>query len=72
MSIALKAYLLSRNGEEPPTMDGFTGVQRVFLGWGQAWRDKAREKALRVQVGTDPHSPAIFRVNGVVRNIPSF
>ena len=72
LSIALKAYLLSRNGEEPPMMDGFTGVQRVFLGWGQAWRDKARDKALRVQVGTDPHSPAIFRVNGVVRNIPTF
>lgn len=72
LSIALKAYEMSRNGVEPPVMDGYTGVQRVFLGWAQAWRDKAREKALRMQVSTDPHSPALFRVNGVVRNIPAF
>ena len=72
LSIALKAYQMSLNGKEAPEMDGFTGIQRVFLGWGQAWRDKARDKALRMQVGTDPHSPAIFRVNGVVRNIPAF
>lgn len=72
LSIGLKAYQMSLNGKEAPVMDGFTGIQRVFLGWGQAWRDKAREKALRMQVGTDPHSPAIFRVNGVVRNIPAF
>lgn len=72
LSIALKAYQMSLEGKEAPMMEGYTGVQRVFLGWGQAWRDKAREKALRMQVGTDPHSPAIFRVNGVVRNIPQF
>lgn len=72
LSIALKAYKMSLNGKEAPVMDGFTGVQRVFLGWGQAWRHKAREKSLRMQVSTDPHSPAKFRVNGVVRNVPEF
>jgi putative endopeptidase len=25
-----------------------------------------------MQVNTDPHSPAKFRVNGVVRNVPEF
>lgn len=72
LSIALKAYEMSLGGKEAPVMDGFTGIQRVFLGWAQAWRDKSREEALRMQVGTDPHSPALFRVNGVVRNIPAF
>ncbi|MDX1408384.1 MAG: M13 family metallopeptidase, partial [Saprospiraceae bacterium] len=72
LSIALKAYQMSLNGEEAPVMDGFTGIQRVFLGWAQAWRKKSREEALRTQVNTDPHSPAPFRVNGVVRNIPEF
>jgi len=72
LSIALKAYHMSLEGKDAPVMDGFTGTQRVFLGWGQAWRDKAREEAMRMQVSTDSHSPAIFRVNGVVRNIPSF
>lgn len=72
LSIALKAYKFSLNGKPAPVMDGFTGEQRVFIGWGQVWQSKAREEALRAQVGTDPHSPAKFRVNGVVRNIPEF
>ena len=72
LSIALKAYKMSLNGEEAPIIDGFTGEQRVFIGWAQAWLGKSREEALRVQVRTDPHSPRDFRVNGVVRNIAEF
>jgi len=72
LSIALKAYEMSLNGKEAPVIDGFTGKQRVFMGWAQAWRSKSREEALRIQVNTDTHSPALFRVNGVVRNIPAF
>ena len=72
LSIALKAYKMSLNGEEGPTMDGYTAEQRVFIGYAQAWRNKARDEALRVQISTDPHSPADFRVNGVVRNVPEF
>lgn len=72
LSIALKAYKMSLAGKEGPEMDGFTAEQRVFLGWGQAWLHKAREQSLRMQVNTDPHSPAQFRVNGVVRNVPEF
>lgn len=72
LSIALKAYKMSLKGKEAPVLDGFTGEQRVFIGYGQAWRGKSREEALRVQVNTDPHSPRDFRVNGVVRNVPEF
>jgi putative endopeptidase len=72
LSIALKAYKMSLNGKEAPVIDGFTGVQRVFLGYAQAWLGKSREASLRMQVNTDPHSPRQFRVNGVVRNIPEF
>jgi putative endopeptidase len=72
LSIALLAYRISLDGKEPPVMDGFTGDQRVFLGYGQAWRQKYREEALRMQIATDPHSPAMYRVNGVVRNVPEF
>ena len=72
LTIALRAYKASLNGKAAPVMDGFTGEQRVFIGWGQAWLSKSTEAALRNQVSTDPHSPAKFRVNGVVRNIPEF
>ncbi|MGB6151533.1 MAG: M13 family metallopeptidase [Pricia sp.] len=72
LSIALKAYHLSLNGQTPQRMDGFTADQRVFIGWAQVWNGKSRDEALRSQVSSDPHSPREFRVNGVVRNIPEF
>lgn len=72
LSIALKAYKMSLDGDEAPEMDGFTGEQRVFIGYAQSERNKIRDEALRVQINTDPHSPAKFRVNGVLRNVPEF
>ncbi|WP_301317170.1 M13 family metallopeptidase [Nocardia amikacinitolerans] len=72
LSIALEAYKISLNGAEPPVIDGLTGLQRVFYGWAQVWRTKARtEEAIR-RLAVDPHSPPEFRCNAVVRNIDSF
>ena len=72
LSIALKAYKTSLNGKDSPVLDGFTGEQRLFIGWAQSWLNKDREETLRNQIASDPHSPPKFRVNGVVRNIPEF
>ncbi|WP_218311268.1 M13 family metallopeptidase [Alteromonas antoniana] len=72
ISIALKAYHMSLDGEESPVMDGFTGDQRVFIGFGQVWANKYRDEALRSRIQTDTHSPAHFRANGAVRNVPEF
>ncbi len=72
LSIALKAYRLSLQGKPSPLIDGFTGEQRVFLGWAQAWRSKRREESVRLLLLTDPHSPAEYRVNGVLPNISEF
>jgi putative endopeptidase len=69
LSLALDAYRVSLNGQPAPVIDGFTGDQRVFLGWAQVWRQKIRDEALKQQVATDPHSPAYFRVDGTIRNI---
>ncbi len=72
LSISLKAYKMSLKGKEAQKMDGFTGMQRVFLGYAQGYLNKEREESLRNQVASDPHSPNKFRVNGIVRNIPEF
>ncbi|MEM7430447.1 MAG: M13-type metalloendopeptidase [Pseudomonadota bacterium] len=72
ISIGLLAYQMSLEGQEASVIDGFSGVQRVFLGYGQVWRAKAREEAVRQQIATDPHSPAQYRANGAVRNVPAF
>lgn len=72
MTVALKAYQLSLDGKEAPVLDGFTGEQRFFISWAQIWRTKFREEALRRQLSTGPHSPAHYRVIGVLPNIPEF
>lgn len=72
MTVALKAYKLSLEGKDAPVMDGFTGEQRFFISWAQVWRTKFREEALRRQLSTGPHSPAHYRVIGVLPNIPEF
>jgi putative endopeptidase len=71
ITIAHKAYLLSLQGEEPPVVDGLSGSQRVFLGWGQVWRMAIREAEQVRRLAIDPHSPAEFRAN-VVRNLDEF
>jgi putative endopeptidase len=70
--MALDAYRLSLKGKPAPVINGLTGEQRVFLGWAQVWRAKMRDEAVRQQVATDSHSPAQFRVDGVVRNIDAW
>ncbi|MCZ4555594.1 putative endopeptidase [Rhodococcus sp. PvR044] len=72
LSIAVEAYRIAMDGKDSPTLDGLTGLQRVFFGWAQVWRTKARnEEAIR-RLAVDPHSPPEFRCNGVVRNLDSF
>ncbi|MCA0893622.1 M13 family metallopeptidase [Microbulbifer agarilyticus] len=72
LSIGLLAYQMSLDGKEAPVLDGFTGEQRVFLGYGQIFQGKYREEAMRNLINTDPHAPSEFRINGAVRNVPEF
>ena len=72
LTIALKAYEISLQGQEAPIIDGYTGVQRVFLGYAQAWRGKVRPEELKRRIATDPHSPEEFRCNQIVRNLTEF
>jgi predicted metalloendopeptidase len=72
LSIAYKAYKISLHGQPAPVIDGLTGDQRFFMGFGQVWRSKMRDAAQIVQVKTDPHSPGQFRANGTLRNQAAF
>lgn len=69
LTMAYYAYKISLDGKEPPKLGGLTGYQRFFLSWAQAWRTKEREQMTLRRIKADPHSPAVFRVNGVVRNM---
>ncbi len=68
VAVGLEAYHLSLNGQPSPVLDGVTGDQRFFYGWAQVWQSKMRDEAAKQQVATDPHSPAMFRVIGPLRN----
>ena len=72
LNVALEAWRISLGGVKSPVLDGFSGVQRLFLGFSQIWRSRIRDSALRKQLLTDPHSPARFRTNGTVRNMDAW
>jgi predicted metalloendopeptidase len=61
LAIALKAYNISLGGKEAAVIDGLTGEQRLFYGWVQAWRGKARDNEAIMRIKTDPHSPPSVR-----------
>ena len=70
--IAYKAYKISLGGKPAPVIDGLTGDQRFFMGWGQVWRIKMRDEAMINQIKVGPHSPGMYRANGAVINHPVF
>ncbi|CAN5794367.1 M13 family metallopeptidase [soil metagenome] len=72
LNIALEAYHIALHGQSAPILDGTTGDQRFFLSWAQTYRENIRDEALRADLASDPHSPSVFRVNGVVRNIDAW
>lgn len=72
LSVALAAYQASLGGKPAPVLDGFSGAQRFFLAWAQVWRGKYRDEQLRQLITSDAHSPIMYRVNGVVRNIDAW
>jgi putative endopeptidase len=61
VTIAYAAYLKSLDGKPAPVIDGFTGLQRFFIGYAQAWRGSVRDAHQRVMLRTNEHSPPRFR-----------
>jgi putative endopeptidase len=49
-------------------IDGLTGDQRLYLAFGQVWRTKMRDSAIRTQTVSGVHTVAQFRVVGPTRN----
>ena len=66
--IAYKAYHIALGGKPAPVLSGMTGDQRFYVAYGQSWREVWQPGRTRQIVLSNPHSPSIYRVNGVVRN----
>jgi predicted metalloendopeptidase len=71
LNAAYDAYRLSTQGSEPVEAGGFNGDQLFFLSFGQSWREKLREPALRDEIITDGHAPAQYRAE-TVRNLDAW
>ncbi|WP_333607979.1 M13 family metallopeptidase [Arsukibacterium sp.] len=72
LTVAYRAFKQATKDQPQRVIDGFTPEQRFFIGWAQVWRIKFRDEALRQQVITGPHSPGMYRVLGVLSNMPEF
>jgi len=72
LMIAYEAFKNTPQGKSDKKIDGFTPDQRFFLSCAQVWRSKRTDESTRMQINTDPHSPAMFRVLGPLSNNPGF
>ena len=71
IAASMDGYHASLGGKTQPILQGFTGDQRFLIKFGQIWRTKTREAALRRQVLTDGHAPGAYRAAGV-RNLDAW
>jgi len=71
VSVALDA-MHETIGDRREPIDGFTPEQRFFISYATVWRTNHTPEYLRLLVNVDPHSPARFRVNGPLANLPAF
>ena len=72
IAIAYDAFKMTPEGKDTTKIDGFTPDQRFFLSIARIWRVKTRDAFLRTYVNTNPHSPAMWRVNGPLMNFEPF
>ena len=72
LTIAFKAYQISLGGKPSPVIEGMSGEKRLMLSWAQVWRSKLRPEEMRRRIATDPHSPAEFRCNQILKNFTPF
>ncbi|HEX2845475.1 MAG TPA: M13 family metallopeptidase [Chitinophagaceae bacterium] len=72
IAIAYDAFKMTKEGKDTTKLDGFTPDQRFFISIARIWRVKTTDQFMRMYVNTNPHSPAIWRVNGPLMNFTPF
>ena len=70
--LAWEAWKKAVAGEKLEPKDGLAPEQRFFVGFAQWVCENQRPEELRVSAATNPHSPGVWRINGVVANMPEF
>lgn len=72
VSMGFEAFKKTKQFTNNEIIAGMKPDQRYFLAYGLGWMINTRPEALANQVKSDVHSPAKFRVNGPLSDIPEF
>lgn len=72
IEIGLDAFMNSKAYKENKIINGFTPMQRFFMGYALSWLYEERPESLRSQLMTDVHSPSKYRVNGPLSDVTRF
>ena len=70
--LGLDAFKKTEQYRQGQTIDGFTPLQRYFLGYALSWLSQQREAVLRRRLLSDVHAPPKWRVLGPLSNMPEF
>ena len=67
-----EAFMKTKQAKEGKKINGFTPEQRYFLGFAYSWMVQRTDKSMAMQIMSDVHSPAMYRINGPMSNMPEF
>lgn len=73
VKLAYEAYKAWREGKDVPRqVEGYSDDQLYYLAYAQSWCEKVTPELLETMAHSNPHSPPMWRVNGVIVNQPGF
>ena len=71
--VTIAMHAMKKNAkDDTEEIEGMTHLERFFLSYANIWKQNMREQELEKRIIIDVHSPAEFRVNGIVYNLPDF
>ncbi len=70
--IGLDAFKQTETYKKGEKINGLTPLQRYFMSYALGWLYQTRKDELAQRLHTDVHSPAKYRVNGPMPNVPEF
>ena len=70
--LGVDAFKQTETYKKGEKINGYTPMQRFFLGYTLGWLMEIRQEQLAAQLMADVHAPAQYRVNGPLPNVPEF
>jgi putative endopeptidase len=70
--LGLDAFRHTEQYRKGIKIGGLTPIQRYFMGYTLGWLSRQRDASLRMQLLSNVHAPAKWRVLGPMANIPEF